>query len=457
MIIDKLILSQLLSNEKYLRQISTYLQPGYFHDDADRIAFEEIHKFFTKYNSVPSKEALIIQLDSRRDLTETSYKETIKTIAEITSPIESPKYDWLLDETEKFCKDKALYAAIREAVTIINDEHKSLSKHAIPDILQKALSISFDSHIGCDFVIDAENRYDYYTSTEEKLPFGIDWLDRITGGGLPKKTLSGILSPSNAGKTTHLISIGGNHYRQGKQVLYITLEMSEYEIMRKFDANLLDIDVNELDKIPRDVYLKKIEAVKRLNIGKFLVKEYPTGSAHSGHFRFLLNELKTKHNFIPDVIYIDYLGICASARITGNANQYTVLKSVAEELRGLAIEFNCRILTAMQTNRGGYGASDLSMQDTADSMGVIHVLDAYWALIRTEELDEMNQCLYSMLKNRFGKNTGSCVIGIDYNKMRVLNVDKQQNQTKQHHPEVTEIPPWVAGSSKFDKYSNIVM
>lgn len=456
MIVDKLILSQLLSNEQYLRQVITHLKSDYFNDDANKVLFDEINQFFTKYNAPPSKESLIIQLDSRRDVNELTYDSVTELLSEISECVDIPKYDWLIDETEKFCRDKAIYNAIREAVIIINNEHKTLSKHAIPDLLQKALSISFDSHIGHDFVDDAENRYDYYTNVEEKLSFGIDWLDTVTHGGLPRKTLSGILSPSNAGKTTHLISIAANHYKQGNAVLYITMEMAEQEIMKRFDANLLDVNVNDFDKISKREYLSKIDAVKKLTVGKFLVKEYPTGSAHSGHFRFLLNELKTKHNFIPDVIYIDYLGICASARVTGNANQYTVLKNVAEEIRGLAIEFNCRILTAMQTNRGGYGASDLSMQDTADSMGVVHVLDLYWALIRTEELDELGQCMYSILKNRLGKNTGSCIVGIDYDKMRVINLNTPKYQAREEPPEINEVPPWVS-SSKFDKFSNIVV
>lgn len=459
MIVDKLILSQLLSNEQYLRQVITHLKPDYFDDDVNKILFDEINQFFTKYNVPPSKESLIIKLDSRRDVNELIYDGVIDLLTEISECVDIPKYDWLLDETEKFCRDKAIYNAIREAVIIINNEHKTLSKHAIPDLLQKALSISFDSHIGHDFIDDAENRYEYYTNIEERLSFGIDWLDTTSHGGLPRKTLSAILSPSNAGKTTHLISIAANHYKQGKTVLYITMEMAEQEIMKRFDANLLDVNVNDFDKISKRDYLSKIEAIKKLTVGKFLVKEYPTGSAHSGHFRFLLNELKTKHNFIPDVIYIDYLGICASSRVMGNANQYTVLKNVAEEIRGLAIEFNCRVLTAMQTNRGGYGASDLSMQDTADSMGVVHVLDLYWALIRTEELDDLGQCMYSILKNRLGKNTGSCIVGIDYDKMRVINLNTPKKyQAIEEPPEITEIPPWMtATSGKYDKFNNIVI
>ena len=424
--IEQTIFANLTFNEDYARKVIPFIKKEYFQSRIDQTLFTIIAKFVDKYNSFPTKTALVVEVDSYVGLTE---DESEKLTKQIESLEDKPAdLQWLLDETEKFCQDKAIYNAIYQSIGILDDKNGKEDKGAIPLILSDALGISFDNHIGHDLLEDIDSRYEYYHRKENRVPFDLDYLNRITKGGIPNKTLNIILAGTNVGKSLFMCHCAASNVTKGKNVLYITMEMAEERIAERIDANLLNVSLDELSLLPRDVYEKKIERVKSATPGKLIIKEYPTASAGSAHFRHLLNELKLKKNFVPEIIYIDYLNICASSRLKygANVNSYTYIKAIAEELRGLAVEFNVPIVSATQTTRSGFTSSDLGLEDTSESFGLPATADLMIALISTEELQEMNQLMVKQLKNRYGDPAihRRFVIGVDRAKMKLYDVEQ---------------------------------
>ena len=427
MSLEKKILRHILNDDGYVRKTLPFIKPEYFTEASEKIVFEHAFDYYTKYNALPTIEALIIEIDNKKHITEDQYKKVLSLITEINSEeYTSEDTDWLVDQTEKFCQDKAIYNAIMQSITIL-DEHETskLDKGAIPGILSDALGVSFDNHVGHDFIEDAESRYEFYHRVEERIPFDLDYLNRITKNGLPKKTLNIILAGTGVGKSLFMCHCAAANLTIGKNVLYITLEMAEERIAERIDANLLNVDVDKLVALPKDSYLKKIARMKEKSLGRLIIKEYPTASANATHFKHLLSELKLKRKFVPDIIYIDYLNICSSARVKSgnNVNSYTLVKSIAEELRGLAVEFNVPIMSATQTTRGGYDNSDVGITDTSESFGLPATADFMIALISTEELAEMNQIMVKQLKNRYSSpdTNKRFVVGVDKAKMKLYD------------------------------------
>lgn len=424
--IEQTIFANLIFNEDYARKVIPFIKKEYFQSRIDQTLFTVIAKFVDKYNSFPTKTALAVEVDSHVGLTE---DESEKLSKQIESLEDRPAdLQWLVDETEKFCQSKAIYNAIYQSIGILDDKNGKEDKGAIPMILSDALGISFDNHIGHDFLEDVDSRYEYYHKKENRVPFDLDYLNRITKGGMPNKTLNIILAGTNVGKSLFMCHCAASNVTKGKNVLYITMEMAEERIAERIDANLLNVSLDELSLLPRDVYEKKIERVKSATPGKLIIKEYPTASAGSAHFRHLLNELKLKKNFVPEIIYIDYLNICASSRLKygANVNSYTYIKAIAEELRGLAVEFNVPIVSATQTTRSGFTSSDLGLEDTSESFGLPATADLMIALISTEELQDMNQLMVKQLKNRYGDPAihRRFVIGVDRAKMKLYDVEQ---------------------------------
>lgn len=431
MSVERLILSNLINNEDYGRKVIPFLSTEYFHSQADKVVYELINEYADKYNAFPGKEALLIDLDTK-SVNDELYKECLNVI-EVTSAEKdnTTSIEWLLDQTEKFCKDKAVYNAIRESIQILDDKHeKKFTKDAIPKILQDALAVSFDSSIGHDFIEDANARFDFYHRREQRLPFDLEYFNKITEGGLPNKTLNILLASTGVGKSMFMCHMAANNLLDHRNVLYITLELAEERVAERIDANLLDIPISDLKTLPKNVYDKKMADVKAKSSGKLIIKEYPTASAGSANFRYLLNELKIKRNFIPDIIYIDYLNICTSSRIkqSANANSYTIIKAIAEELRGLAVEFNVPIVSATQTNRGGFNNSDIDLGDTSESFGLPATADFMVALIATEELTAAGQIMVKQLKNRYADpdRYKRFVIGVEKLKMRLFDLDDSE-------------------------------
>lgn len=427
MSLEKKILKHILNDDGYVRKTLPFIKSEYFTEASEKIVFNHAFDYYTKYNALPTVEALIIEIDAKKNISEDQYKKVLSLITEINSEEYSPQdTDWLVDQTEKFCQDKAIYNAIMQSIVIL-DEHETskLDKGAIPGILSDALGVSFDNHIGHDFIEDAESRYEFYHRVEERIPFDLDYLNRITKNGLPKKTLNIILAGTGVGKSLFMCHCAAANLTLGKNVLYITLEMAEERIAERIDANLLNVDVDKLVALPKDSYLKKISRMKEKSLGRLIIKEYPTASANATHFKHLLSELKLKRKFMPDIIYIDYLNICSSARVKSgaNVNSYTLVKSIAEELRGLAVEFNVPIMSATQTTRGGYDNSDVGITDTSESFGLPATADFMIALISTEELAEMNQIMVKQLKNRYSSpdTNKRFVIGVDKAKMKLYD------------------------------------
>ena len=429
--IEKTVLSNLLFNEDYYRRVYPYIKSEYFDDIGLKKIFDTYSTYVDEYREPPSVEALKITLDNRKDMNEDSYQQVMSTVDELNVDA-STDFDWLVNQTEKFCQDKDLFNSIRKAILIMDGEDKENDKGSIPELLSQALSISFDTSIGHDFIDDAESRYEFYHRKEERMPFDIDLLNKVTKGGLPRKSMSVLLATTGGGKSLVKCHMAANYLMQGKNVVYITMEMAEERISERIDANLMDVTLDELKLLPRDVYEKRINRIKSKATGKLIVKEYPTGSAHAGHFRHLLNELKMKRGFKADVIFIDYLNICSSSRVKGAAaaNSYTLVKSIAEEIRGLAMEFNCAIVTSSQFNRDGYGNSDVDLTNTSESMGITHTADCILGLISSEELDNLGQLMIKQLKNRWG-DLGyyrRFVVGIDRSKMQIFDLeDSAQN------------------------------
>ena len=429
MSVEKLIFSNLVYNEDYGRKAIPFLREEYFHDVADRTVFGLMHEYVEKYNSFPSKEALGIDL-ANKSLGDQTFKQAKEVIESLSA--EETKLDWLLDQTEKFCQEKAIYNGIMQSIQILDDKSGERAKGSIPKILSDALGVSFDTSIGHDFLEDSNTRFEFYHTKEVRIPFDLDYFNKITGGGLPRKTLNIALAGTGVGKSLFMCHCASANLLSGLNVLYITLEMSEEKIAERIDANLLDIPVSELGTIPKDMYERRVSKLKSKAKGKLIIKEYPTACAGSGNFRHLLNELKLKKNFIPDVIYIDYLNICMSSRLKAgsNINSYTYVKAIAEELRGLAVEFNVPVISATQTTRSGYSSSDVGLEDTSESFGLPATADLMFALIATDELSEQNQIMVKQLKNRFSDPSSirKFIIGIDKTKMRLFDVEQKEQE-----------------------------
>jgi replicative DNA helicase len=425
--IENVIFGNLINNEEYARKVIPFLQSDYFSDQVDRTVFDLITDYVNKYNSFPTKTALDIDLNEKTGLTEDQFKRA-KDLVSTLDKSEQKDMDWLVDSTEKFCKDKALYNALMQSIQIVDDNKKdSISVGAIPKILQDALGVSFDNSIGHDFLDDADARYEFYHRKEVRIPFDLDFFNKITQGGLPRKTLNIALAGTGVGKSLFMCHSAAQNLMSGLNVLYITMEMAEERIAERIDANLLGVTLDELKDLPQAIYYKLIGRVRDRAKGKLIVKEYPTATAGSANFRHLLNELNLKKNFVPDIIYIDYLNICASSRIKAgsNVNSYTYIKAIAEELRGLAVEFNVPIVSATQTTRSGYSNSDVGLEDTSESFGLPATADFMFALVTSEELRQLDQIMVKQLKNRYGDPSvhKRFVIGVDYSKMRLYNVE----------------------------------
>ena len=425
--LEKTILSNLILNEEYSRKVFPYLKEDYFDDNALRKIFATCSEYVEKYKEPPSKEALKLAIDKRKDLTEDAYMEIQQTVDELQAN-ENTSQEFLLDETEKFCQDKDLYNAIRQSILILDGQDGDNDKGNIPKLLADSLGISFDTSVGHDFLNDFDDRYEHYHKKEERIPFDIDIMNKITKGGLPRKSMTVLLATTGGGKSLLKCHMAANHLMYGKNVLYITMEMAEEEIGRRIDANIMDITIDEVAECPRDVYEKRMNRYRDKTTGKLVIKEYPTGSVHSGHFRHLLNELKLKKNFEPDVIFLDYLNICASSRVKGNAasNSYNLVKSIAEEVRGLAMEYNCAVVTSSQFNRDGYGNSDVDLTNTSESMGITHTADCILGLVTSEQLDELGQLMIKQLKNRWS-DLGyyrRFLVGIDRAKMKIYELEE---------------------------------
>jgi len=425
--IEKTILKNLLKNEEYARKVLPFLKEEYFTNQSDKILFKEINDFILKYNVVPSFDALTIEVESIKT-TDEQIKSVLQLLNDIKSDNTETTTDWLLDATEKLCQEKAIYNAIMTSVDILDGKTK-MSKGMIPELLSDALAVSFDPNVGHDYLEQYLDRYEHYHEKATRIPFDIDYFNKITKNGLKNKTLNVCLAPTGAGKTLFMCHVGAHALTLGKNVLYITMEISEEEISKRIDANLLNIKLDDLMKMPKTLYKERFESYKAKTNGKLFVKEYPTASASTIHFKALLNELALKKGFKPDLIIIDYINICASARIKpgGNANLYTYIKSIAEELRGLAVEYDVPVLTATQVNRAGFNSSDFGLENTSESFGLPATADLMFALINTEELEALNQLLIKQLKSRYG-DPGSYrrfVIGVDKAKMKLYNVDEK--------------------------------
>lgn len=424
--IEQTVISNLVFNEEYYRKVYPYIKDEYFDDSSLKKIFDTYSTYVEEYKQPPSIEALKISLDKRKDLNEDSYSSIMTSVDGLRRDTET-NFDFLVTETEKFCQDKDLFNSIRKAILIMDGEDKDLDKGAIPQILSDSLGISFDTSVGHDFIEDSDDRYDFYHRKEERMPFDIDLLNKVTKGGLPRKSLTVLLATTGGGKSLIKCHAAASYLMTGKNVLYITMEMAEERVAERIDANMMDVTLDELKILPRDVYQKRMERIKSKCTGQLVIKEYPTGSAHVGHFRHLLNELKMKKNFSPDVIFVDYLNICASQRVKGAAaaNSYTLVKAIAEEMRGLGMEYNCAIVSSSQFNRDGYGNSDVDLTNTSESMGITHTADCILGLVTTEELDNLGQLMFKQLKNRWGALDyyRRFVVGIDRAKMQIYDLE----------------------------------
>ena len=425
------MLSNLVHNEDYARKVLPFIKGEYFSDRTERVVFEEIEKFVDKYNALPNQNSLEVELDSRKDLNEEDYKRVLSVVKELQKD-DDVIFDWLVETTEDFCKDKAVYNAIVDGIAIIDGRDKKRGVDALPNILTNALAVGFDNRVGHDYLHDADLRYEFYHKVEEKIPFDLEFFNRITKGGLPQKTLNIALAGTGGGKSLFMCHMAANCLSQGRSVLYITLEMAEERIAERIDANLMNISIDDLHELPKTLYDTKIDGILKSTKGKLLIKEYPTASAHSNHFRGLIKELAIKKSFKPDIIFVDYLNICASARFkaNGNVNSYMYIKAIAEELRGLAVETNVPIMSATQTTRSGFSNSDVGLEDTSESFGLPATADLMFALISNEELDELNQIAVKQLKNRYNDPTTNkrFVIGIDRAKMKLYDVEGAEQE-----------------------------
>jgi len=431
--LEQIILKNLIYNEAFTRKVIPFIRADYFSDDAEKVIFKEVFDFTNKYKNLPSHEALVINLTESKSLTEPQVQSAVRLLSEIKeTKDEKVELAWLTEQTEKFCQDRAIYNAIMESVGILDDKKTTKNKGEIPKLLSDALGVSFDSNVGHDYINDYDNRYDFYHRVESRIKFDLDIFNKITKGGLPVKTLNIALAGTGVGKSLFMCHVAAGCLSQGQNVLYITLEMAEEKIAERIDANLLNIDINELHTISKNDYEKKFEALRAKTHGKLIIKEYPTAGASTLHFRALLNELALKKSFKPDIIFVDYLNICASARIKpgGNVNSYTYIKSIAEELRGLAVENNLPIVSATQTTRSGFTNSDPGLEDTSESFGLPATADFMFALVSNEDLQNLNQILVKQLKNRYSdpNHFKRFVLGVDRAKMRLYDVEDSAQQ-----------------------------
>ncbi len=432
MTIEANILSQLINSESYARKVLPFLKEDYFPTITDRLLLVKIKEYMDQYNTTPSKEALYIELENTDQLSEADYSNTVAQVEQLKKD-DDVNEEWLVDKTEQFCQEKAVYNAIMESIHIIDGKSKSKTKQAIPQVLSEALAVSFDNSIGHDFIEDYQQRYDFYHHKEERIPFDLDYMNRITKGGLPRKSLNIILAGTGVGKSLAMCHFAAGNMMQGKNVLYITMEMAEEKIAERIDANLLNVKVDDLINLDKGTYDKKISNLRERTPGRLIIKEYPTASAHSGHFRHLINELRIKRNFAPDIIYIDYLNICSSSRtkaIGGSINSYTYIKAIAEELRGLAVEKNVPIVSATQTTRSGFSNSDVGLEDTSESFGLPATADFMFAIMNSDEMEQLNQLMVKQLKNRYNDPTlyKRFVVGVDRAKMRLYDVEQNAQQ-----------------------------
>jgi replicative DNA helicase len=428
--VEFLILRNLLYNEEYIRKIIPFLKSEYFEDTNQKIVFEEILSFVQEYNQPATKEVLCIEVEKRKDINDTSFNEILQLISSLDDvPTE---FNWLVNTTEKWCRDRAIYLALMESIHIADGKDEKKNRDSIPSILSDALAVSFDNHIGHDYLQDYEERYNSYHKKEDKIEFDLEYFNKITKGGLPNKTLNIALAGTGVGKSLFMCHVASSVLLQGRNVLYITLEMAEERIAERIDANLLNVPIQDIVDLPKQMFETKVTNLAKKTQGTLIIKEYPTASAHSGHFKSLLNELALKKSFRPDIIFIDYLNICASSRFKGgnNVNSYTLVKSIAEELRGLAVEFNVPIVSATQTTRSGFGSSDVELTDTSESFGLPATADLMFALISTEELEGLGQILVKQLKNRYNDPTihKRFVVGIDRAKMRLYDCEQSAQQ-----------------------------
>ena len=424
--VEFLILRNLLHNEEYVRKVIPFIKADYFENRSQRIVYEEILKFVEQYNKPVTKEILCIETEKRQDITDGDYKEITQLISSLE---EAPtEFDWLVSTTEKWCRDRAIYLALMESIQIADGQDEKKNRDAIPTILSDALAVSFDTHVGHDYLQDYEARYESYHKKEDKTEFDLEYFNKITKGGLPNKTLNIALAGTGVGKSLFMCHVAASALLNGKNVLYITLEMAEEKIAERIDANLLNVPIQEIADLPKMMYESKVTKLSEKTQGTLIIKEYPTASAHAGHFRGLLNELAIKKSFRPDIIFIDYLNICASSRYRGNlsVNSYSYIKAIAEELRGLAVEANVPIVSATQTTRSGYGSSDVELTDTSESFGLPATADFMFALISTEELEELGQIMVKQLKNRYNDPTvyKRFIVGIDRAKMRLYDCEQ---------------------------------
>jgi replicative DNA helicase len=424
--VEVLILRNLLFNEEYLRKVVPFIKPDYFEDLTQKMVFEETLSFVQEYNQPPTKEVLCIEVEKRDDINDTSFAEATKFISYLEDV--PTDFDWLVDTTEKWCRDRAIYLALMESIALADGTDEKKGRDAIPSILSDALAVSFDSHVGHDYLLDYEARYESYHRKEDKIEFDLEYFNKITKGGLPNKTLNIALAGTGVGKSLFMCHVASSALLSGKNVLYITLEMAEEKIAERIDANLLNVPIQEITELPKLMFENKVTNLAKKTQGTLIIKEYPTASAHSGHFKSLLNELALKKSFRPDIIFIDYLNICASSRYRGNSNvnSYSYIKAIAEELRGLAVEANVPIVSATQTTRSGYGSSDVELTDTSESFGLPATADLMFALISTEDLEGLGQIMVKQLKNRYNDPTISkrFVIGIDRAKMRLYDCEQ---------------------------------
>jgi len=448
------ILKNLLHDEQYTRKVLPFVQPEYFEERSDRIIFEEISSYLKNYDGLPTKEVLHIEIEKRTDLSEDEYKLSEQLVDSLES-IESDN-EWMLDTTEKWCKERAIYLALMESIKIADGQDEKKQPDAIPSILSDALAVGFDQHVGHDYIDDSKDRYAYYHRVENKIPFDLEYFNKITSGGLSDKTLNIALAGTGVGKSLFMCHVASSVLLQGKNVLYITLEMAEEKIAERIDANLLNTNIQDIAELPHSTFTKKIDKLAAKTKGKLIIKEYPTASAHCGHFRALLQELKLKKSFAPDIIFVDYLNICASSRYRSavNVNSYSYVKAIAEELRGLAVETSVPIFSATQTTRSGFASSDPNLTDTSESFGLPATADLMFALVSTEDLEGLNQIMVKQLKNRYNDPTMNkrFVVGIDRAKMRLYDCEQSAQDDILDDVEVVEYNKSEESKAKFNDF-----
>ena len=435
--LEQTVLRNILTNEEYMRKVLPFISPDYF-EGVYKGLFKEIAKFVSDYNKLPTLEAFKIEIDQNNRLSEDDYRIAVELLPNIFTP-EPENLEWLIERTEKWCQDRAVFNAVMESISIIDGKHATLQKNAIPDVLSKALGVTFDTNIGHDYLENVEERFDFYHQQEERVPFDLDLFNKITKGGLPNKTLNIALAGTGVGKSLFMCHMGASALSQGRNVLYITMEMAEERIAERIDANLLNVPIDQLENLSKDMFTDKVSTLSAKTNGKLIIKEYPTGQANTSHFRALLNELKLKKNFVPELIFIDYLNICASSRMKGMGgaiNSYSYIKSIAEEIRGLAVEFNVPIVSATQTTRSGYSNDDVGLEDTSESFGLPATADLMFALVSNDELNAMGKIMVKQLKNRYNDPTKyqRFTLKVDRSKMRLTDDDDADDPVVDDRP-----------------------